>query len=191
MLHVIRQYWTQPLPNTAYVLSGKGSADNQTKRLVTVAFFGALSALLQSAGGFVPGPGYLISPFATAPIVLAAIISLRSGVSSYLLAAVLLLILQPSELIVFPFTTGLLGLALGYGISRFRNRLQVLLFAALLLLAGIVLPLYGFRFPFLGPSVVAEFRIGTVVSLFLFSCVYSGIWMEVSLRLLSKLAKSL
>lgn len=185
------RYWGQPLPVDVSSIGGKPNASDQTKRLVTVALLGALSALLQSAGGFLPGPGYLISPFATAPMVLATVMSIRLGLSSFMLTLVLLLIIQPSELIVFPFTTGLLGLALGFGILRFGNRVKVIAFAALVLACGIVLLIYGFRFPILGPSDAIDFRISTFVYVVLFSWIYSAIWLEASLRLLSRIKKSI
>ncbi|PYI56298.1 hypothetical protein [Paenibacillus flagellatus] len=184
-------YWGRPLPVDVSPAEGKPGAGDQTKRLVTVALLGALSALLQSAGGLLPGPGFLISPLATAPVVLASAVSIRSGLGSFLTALVLLVIVQPSELIVFPFTTGLLGIALGYGIHRFGNRAKVVTFAACALAIGIVLLVYGLRFPILGPSVATDFRISAVVAIVLFSWVYSAIWLEASLRLMSKIKKSI
>jgi hypothetical protein len=183
-------YWEKPLPQMA---SGSPIARvraNQTKSIVTIAFLCAVTALFQSAGGFLPGLGYLISPLATAPIVLAALISIRSGLTAYALSSLLLLLIQPSELIIFPFTTGLLGLALGVSIARSRNRIQVVLFSATALWAGITLVLYAFRFPLLGPSVAMSFRIDTSVYIYFFSLFYSGIWTEISLRLLERLRKS-
>lgn len=183
-------YWSKPLPRmeSAPLLGRVGA--NPTKSLVTIAFLGALTALFQSAGGFLPGPGYLLSPLSTAPVVLAALLSLRSGFTAYALSIVLLLLIQPSELIVFSFTTGLLGLALGFSIARSKNRIQVVLVSALALWAGIALVLYAFRFPLLGPSVAMSFDIATAMYIFLFSLLYSAIWTEISLRLLARLRKS-
>lgn len=162
---------------------------NQTKTLVTIAFLSALTALFQSAGGFVPGLGYMLSPLSTAPVVLATHLSLRSGLAAYALTIVLLLLIQPSELIVFPFTTGLLGLALGFGIARFNNRIVVVLCSSVALWAGIAIVLYIFRFPLLGPSVALSFPIAKGAYLLLFSLLYSAIWTEISLRLLTRLRK--
>ncbi|MBU7320215.1 YybS family protein [Paenibacillus oleatilyticus] len=183
-------YWAKPLPRmeSASLLARVGA--NQTKTLVTIAFLGALTALFQSAGGFFPGPGYLLSLLSTAPVVLAALISFRSGLTAYALSIVLLLLIQPSELIVFPFTTGLLGLALGFSIARSKNRIQVVLFSALALWTGIALVLYALHFPLLGPSVALSFDIATATYIFLFSLLYSAIWTEISLRLLARLRKS-
>ena len=160
---------------------------NQTKTLVTIGFLSALSALFQSAGGFMPGAGYLISPLATAPVALAALISIRSGLTTYGLCVVLLLLIQPSELIVFPFTTGLLGLALGFGIARSHNRILSVLFSALALWAGISLALYVFRFPLLGPFL--SFELASAAYLFLFCSLYSAIWTEIIFRLAARLRK--
>jgi len=180
-------YWAKPLPQmeSASLLARVGA--NQTKSLVTIAFLSALTALFQSAGGFLPGPGYLFSPLSTAPIVLAALISMRSGLTAYALSILLLLLIQPSELIVFPFTTGLLGLALGFSVARSKNRLQVVLISAIALWIGITLVLYAFRFPLLGPSVALRFDIATAEYIFLFSLLYSAIWTEISLRLFARL----
>lgn len=60
-----------------------------------------------------PGIGYLISFLATLPIFLVTSLSIRQGILSYILTILLLFIIQPSELIIFPFTTGLLGIAIG------------------------------------------------------------------------------
>lgn len=182
-------YRDKPLPRleSSSLMARVGA--NRTRPLVTIAFLGALTALFQSAGGFLPGPGYLLSPLSTAPIALAALISLRSGLAAYALSSLLLLLIQPSELIVFPFTTGLLGLAIGYSMARFKNRIPVALFSSLALGAGIALVLYVFRFPLLGPSVAQSFDIAKAALILIFSLLYSAIWTEISLRLFARLRK--
>jgi hypothetical protein len=179
------KYWIQPLPQMVSSSPLASIRANQTKSIVTIAFLSAVTALFQSAGGFLPGFGYLISPLSTAPMVLATLISFRSGLTAYVLSNLLLLFIQPSELIIFPFTTGLLGIALGFFIASSKNRIQVVLFSTISLWTGISLVLYAFRFPLLGPSVAMNFRIDTTVYVFLFSLVYCVIWTEISLRLLS------
>ena len=183
------KYWTQPLRHNKLGSPLARIAANQTKAIVTIAFLSALTALFQSAGGFIPGLGYFISPLSTAPIVLATLISFRMGFTAYILSSLLLLLIQPSELIVFPFTTGLLGMALGFFITRCKNRIQVALFSAIALWIGISLVLYAFRFPLLGPSVAMSLRIDTTIYILLFSFVYSGIWTEISLRLVERVRR--
>lgn len=187
MRELFLNYWTKPLPQieSDNIFSRIGA--NKTKTLVTIAFFSALTGLLQSMGGFLPGTGYLISPFSTAPIVLSTLISLRSGLTAYTLSILLLFLIQPSELIVFPFATGLLGLVLGFSLSNFKNRIQVIVFSAAVLWVGVSLVIYAFRFPLLGPSVPINFQIDISVYVFLFSLLYSGIWTEISLRILARL----
>lgn len=190
MRELFLNYWTKPLPQmkSKKILPWIGA--NQTKTLVTIAFFGALTAIFQSAGGFLPGPGYLISPFSTAPIILSTLISLRSGLTVYAISIMLLFLIQPSELIVLPFTTGLLGLALGFGLAHFKNRIQVVFFSAVALWVGVALVVYAFRFPLLGPSIPINFQFDISVYVFLFSLLYSGIWTEISLWLLARLKKT-
>src|SRR5690606_32484068 len=79
-------------------------------RLVLVAMFSALAAIFQAAGGLLPGVGFIISPFATLPILFCSILSKRLGFLAYFITNFMLLIIQPAELLVFPFTTGVLGL---------------------------------------------------------------------------------
>lgn len=191
MRSLILNYWVKPLPQleSPKIIPRVGA--NQTKTWVTIAFLSALTALFQSAGGFLPGPGYLISPFSTAPMVISTLISLRSGLTAYALSILLLLLIQPSELIIFPFTTGWLGLALGFSLAHFKNRIQVVLFSSAALWVGIAVVVYIFRFPLLGPSIPINFQTGIGVYVFLFSLLYSGIWMEMSLRLLARLKKAM
>ena len=160
---------------------------SQTKEMTITAFLGALAAIFQSTGGLLPGVGYLISPLATAPIVLATIYSIRSGLLAYVLSIVLLMIIQPSEIIVFPFTTGLLGFGIGAGFIYLKKRITILALASFLLFAGIAILLYGFRFPLLGPSVGSAITIINIVYLYLFSFFYCWLWVEISLIFIKKL----
>ena len=158
-----------------------------TKEMTITAFLGALAAIFQSAGGLMPGVGYLISPLATAPIVLGTVYSTRSGFTAYLLSMALLVIIQPSELIVFPFTTGLMGLGIGAGFVYLKTRITILALASFLLAAGIAIVLYGLRFPLFGPSIGSDIAVIHVVALCLFSFLYCGLWVEISLICFRKL----
>src|SRR5699024_7507846 len=88
--------------------------------------FAGFAATLQYAGGFLLGLGYFLSALATAPILLSSMLSIPYGLMSYFLTMMLLLILQPTELIIFPFTTGLLGLGIGIAFT-FLEKESVLL----------------------------------------------------------------
>ncbi|MBS4223546.1 hypothetical protein [Lederbergia citrea] len=153
---------------------------SHTNKIVLVSIFSGFAAIFQAAGGFMPGIGYFISPLATAPIIFCSILSKRLGFLSYLITNFMLLISQPSELIVFPFTTGLLGLGIGIAFLMYKKRLAVMAsgFAALTL--GILAVLYGFKFPLLGPAASTSINGLIIISICLFSAFYSWIWVEIS-----------
>ncbi len=159
----------------------------KARMLVLGCFLTCIAVILQAAGGFLPGVGYFISPFATLPILLGAMFSLRMGVMSYILTILLLFILFPSELVVFPFTTGLLGIGIGAAFFFFKKRLSIITLGAILLTIGIMSLLYVFRFPVLGPAVSDSFSYLTVGSIFLFSFLYSWLWVEIALFFIKKL----
>ncbi|MFP5112097.1 hypothetical protein ACSU64_06915 [Bacillaceae bacterium C204] len=164
---------------------------SKPKRLVLAALFASIAAVLQAAGGFLPVLGYLISPFATAPILLCSILSLPLGAMAYFLTNLMLLILQPSELIVFPFTTGLLGLGTGVAFYFFNKRLTIIAVGASFLSLGILSLLYVFTFPVLGPVVSSSFSLLTAGAIFLFSFIYNWIWVDIGLILLKRLKKTI
>jgi hypothetical protein len=161
-----------------------------TKWLATIAMLGSFAAILQSAGGFLPGIGYLISPFATTPILICTIYSVSTGWVAYFLTLGLLLVLIPSELFVFPFTTGLLGIGLGIGFLLLKKRLWIILISSFILTLGIAFLLYIIQFPVLGPAVSSTFHASQLLSIFLFSLLYSWIWVEGSTKLLKYLNKN-
>ncbi|WP_445661387.1 hypothetical protein [Bacillus sp. FSL K6-3431] len=160
---------------------------SKTNKLVLIAYFSCFAAIFQSAGGFFPGFGYFISPLATAPLLLCTVLSLPFGVLSYMLTMLLLLIIQPSELLVFPFTTGLLGLGIGISFYFYKKRLSIIIGGATVLTLGIMTLLYLIKFPVLGPAVSSTFSISTGGAIFLFSCIYSWLWVELSVACFKRL----
>ncbi|MBY0097229.1 hypothetical protein H0185_10535 [Mesobacillus maritimus] len=157
------------------------------RRLVTCAFLACMATILQAAGGFLPGIGYMISPFATLPILIGAMFALRMGVLSYSLTTLLLLILVPSELFIFPFTTGLLGIGIGAAFSLFNKKSSIIVTGASFLTVGIMSLLYLFHYPVLGPVLSGSFSFRASVGIFLFSFFYSWIWVEIGLFFFIKL----
>lgn len=162
---------------------------SKIKRLVLAALFASIAAILQSAGGFLPGAGYFISPFATAPILFCSMLSVPIGIITYLLTNLLLLVLEPSELIVFPFTTGLLGLGIGAAFCYVKKRIAIILSGAIFLSIGIQLLLYFIKFPVLGPAVSNSFSFLTLSGIFLFSFTYAWIWVETGLFLFNRIRR--
>jgi hypothetical protein len=100
----------------------------------------------------------------------------------------LLFILQPDELIVFPFTTGLLGIGIGASFYFFRKRLSIIVTATILLMLGIMSLLFIFHFPVLGPAVSDSFSFLTTGSIFSFAFLHSWLWVEIALIIFKRLA---
>jgi hypothetical protein len=163
--------------------------NSKTKQLIVGALFACIAAVLQEAGGFLPVLGYFISPFATAPILFCSMLSLPIGIITYFLTNLLLLILQPSELMVFPLTTGLLGLGTGAAFHFLKRRVSIIAAGASILTIGILSLLYIFQFPILGPAISGSFSLLTMGSIFLFSLFYSWIWVDISIIFLKRLMK--
>jgi hypothetical protein len=146
-----------------------------TFKLVASALMSLIAAILQSAGGIIPGVGMLISPFSSAPIIISVLISPSYGILSYTLTIFLLLLIQPSELIIFPFTTGAMAIGLGFGLILFNKVWKVISFSSIFLCIGVCLLLYLFHFPVLGPFLM-EFSIWNILIIYFFSLVYCTIW---------------
>jgi hypothetical protein len=155
---------------------------SKTTRLVIGALLGSMAVIFQSAGIFT-GIGYILSMMTTGPIVLATLLSVRMGFMTYLVTILILALVQPSELLVFPFTTGLLGLSLGVGLKYLKRTFFIIPFSAISLTGGICILLYGLKFPVLGPSVSSQFNLIVILAVFAFSLLYSGIWLKVSMIL--------
>ncbi|MCY9141191.1 hypothetical protein [Peribacillus frigoritolerans] len=178
-------YFFKPISDEVRLSQILFNKHKKTMKLILVSIFACIAAILQAAPGFLPGIGYFISPLATAPILLGSMFSIPFGVMTYLLTIMLLFILQPTELIVFPFTTGLLGLGIGVPFSFFRKRLSVIAVGAILLMSGIMSLLFIFHFPVLGPAVPVSFSF--LITGFLLAFIYSWFWVEVALVIFKRL----
>lgn len=77
-----------------------------------------LSVIFQSAPVFLPFVGLIISPFSTLPIMLATYFRLSLGVLTYISAAFLLMFVSIQESVIFLFTTGIFGIAIGAFLFR-------------------------------------------------------------------------
>ncbi|MCM3653769.1 DUF2232 domain-containing protein [Metabacillus litoralis] len=160
-----------------------------TKKLTTIALLTTLSAILQSAGGFIPVAGLFISPFATAPVIISTTLSEKYGVLGYLLTIFLLVLIQPSEVLIFTFTTGLLGIGIGLAYHVWKRRLSLIISGAIALLSGILIVLLVFQFPLLGPSIQPTIDLPLFFSLAFFSFFYSWFWVELSVFLFKRLKR--
>lgn len=100
---------------------------------------------------------------------------------SYIVSFCLLFIIQPIELIVFPLTTGILGIAIGYAFRLLKRRLLVIIGGAICLALGIMILLYIIQFPVLGPGVSMVFHPAIVGGIFVFTFIYSWLWVEIGI----------
>jgi hypothetical protein len=182
------KYWSKPIPSyVAAVHCFLGQRSSETRKLIFSAVFGAIAAILIAMGGYMPGMGGLIGMAGAFPIILSTMISLRYGIMAYVLTIFLLLVLQPAEMLLFPFTTGLLGLVLGLSFCVMKKVFQLYITGMITLSGGIFVLLYGFQFPILGSSISSAIQYQNVLFIAVFSFFYSGLIVEVSLIGLKKL----
>ncbi|WP_233713472.1 YybS family protein [Lederbergia citri] len=181
--------FSKTISNDAKKIHDTFNQHSPTKKLVLFSLLSCLAAVFQAAGGFIPVIGLFISPLSTAPIIVCTILSLRYGLLSYLLTILLLFFFQPTELIVFPFTTGLLGLGIGFSFLFFKKRFSILFGGTASLFIGILAVLYIFKFPLLGPVASTSFNVFTTGSILLFSLFYSWIWIEISVTSFKRIKK--
>ncbi|MBA9028315.1 MULTISPECIES: hypothetical protein [Bacillaceae] len=172
--------WFSILSQESYKLHHYFKPFSYSKKLVLTALLSTLAAILQSSGNFLPGIGYLISPFATAPILICTMISITFGIQSYVLTYFLLTLIQPGESFAFPFTTGILGLGMGIAFLILKRRIEIIVVTSLLLLGGICFLLYIVHFPILGPIVSTSLSSKLIGFIYIFSFIYSWIWVELS-----------
>ncbi|PLS07084.1 hypothetical protein [Neobacillus cucumis] len=167
--------WVSSVFKTEHEITAVQNTKN--RKLVVGSLLGAMAAILQSAG-LIGGVGYAFSIMATGPIVLATVTSIQIGLLTYAVTTFLLVILHPSEVLVFLFTTGLLGIALGIGFKLYKTRSMVSVLGGIALTAGILILLYLFHFPVLGPSISSKVSGTVIVGVLLFGLLYSWIWMN-------------
>lgn len=131
----------------------------------------ALATMFQAAGNLIPGIGLFISPFATLPIF--GYLLLYSWGSTFLSSYYSPIIYYWAKWTnCFPFTTGLLGIALGLSFIQFKRRIWVVSFSSICLLIGIMIVLDIFRFPVLGPTIHTTMDIKIILSIFILSFLY-------------------
>lgn len=181
------QYWQHPFLGAKHDLMEL----SPTTKLILTAVLSSFATIFQSAGGYMPGIGFFVSAMTTLPIFLATIVSVRHGFLSYFATILLLLFIQPSELIIFPFTTGILGLVLGVSFYKSKTRFFVVFLAGATLFMGIIAILFIFRFPVLGSGVGTPFHFRPLLLVAIFSISYAWIVAEACSFALKQLAHTL
>ncbi|WP_078544882.1 hypothetical protein [Litchfieldia alkalitelluris] len=161
---------------------------NQTRRVVYGGILASFATILQSTG-MLGGVFLIISALSTLPIILSTTLSIHMGFLSYVVASVLIAIIQPSELFAFPFTTGLLGLSLGVAFLLFKKTLGVVLFSGISLTLGIFFILAIIQFPILGPSIASTIDLNILLMITIFSLIYSWLWVKIFIFLVRTFKK--
>ena len=187
MINVVVQYWQDPFVEIKHDIKEL----SPTTKLIFTAVLSSFVAIFQSAGGYMPGIGFFVSPLTTLPIFLATIVSVRQGILSYFVTILLLLIIQPSELIIFSFTTGILGLVLGVFFYYSKIRYLVVFFSGATLFIGILTILFIFHFPVLGAGFGTSFHYRPILLVFIFCVIYAWIAAEACSFVLKRLVHTL
>lgn len=187
----IKIYWAVPFgEQSKKIKSGYLTNQPLSRKLVVSALLSALAAAFQLMGAL-GGVGLAVSALVTLPISLAGLLSIYSGLMSYFATLILLVVLQPSELVIFPFTTGLLGLSIGFAYKYLNSRIAIVSFSALFLTFGIALLLYVFTFPILGSIVSTSFSYVALIIIYFTSVLYSWLWFEISTKIFKVLNPAL
>lgn len=178
-----------------FISSDTGIVDNYiglpltpARKIAYGALLASLATILQSAGIF-GGVGFLVNALSTLPILTATIFSLRLGFLTYTVALVMIAIIQPSELFIFPFTTGPLGLSMGFAFKYFKKGILIVAFSGVSLTIGFLFILFVIQFPILGPAGASSADINLIVVIVLFSFFYSWIWMNGFLSFVKKFGR--
>lgn len=187
MKSVVVQYWQGSFFGIEHDLMEV----SPTTKLIFTAVLSSFAAIFQSAGGYAPGIGFMVSAMTTLPIFLATIVSVKHGFLSYCVTILLLIIIQPSELLIFSFTTGILGLVLGVSFYKPQTRFLVVTLAGAALCMGILTLLFIFRFPVLGPGFGSSFHYRPLLVIVIFSMLYALIAAEACSFALKRLAHRL
>lgn len=72
------------------------------------------------------------------------------------------------------------------GHITFSKRLSIITTGTILLMSGIIILLFIFHFPVLGPAVSDSFSFLTTVWIFIFAFLYSWLWVEIALNIFKR-----
>ena len=161
---------------------------NQIHHLSQGGILTALTIIFQAAPVFLPTIGLILSPVSTFFVAIGAITNITLGVFIFISSAIILLTISIEEALVYIFTTGILGLIIGFLLYR-QKLLICLIISSLTLSLGmflltLIINLSGFN------EIVNGFPIIQYLSIFvLFSLLYSFLWIIGLKKLLNNLHK--
>lgn len=149
----------------------------------------ALAAALQLGPIYLPIVGVLLAMVSSLPMAIQALRDPRWAPLSAGVAAVVMFTIAPQEATIFAFTSGPLGLAVGYAIRLGLRRWQAIPMVGAVLLAGILLLAYLIGLPPLGPGLATwslSAQLGAYAS---FSLIWGALWVETFGGLSRRLAR--
>ncbi|PKM80360.1 MAG: hypothetical protein CVU89_14215 [Firmicutes bacterium HGW-Firmicutes-14] len=146
--------------------------------LVRYSLLASFAALLQVAATLFPGPGHVLSAFSTLPLALASYIAPGGGAASLVIAAWLVLVIQPADLITFLLFTGPLGLVLGWGLHNRAGTPAVVLAGAATLTAAMVFMTHVLGAPFFREFLYNKTTVTVIFTYAAFALLYSWSWVR-------------
>lgn len=112
------------------------------KTLTLCSILASVTAILQLSAVFVPAAGHFLSAFCTLPVALATVIRPAGGIFTTVVAATIVLIVQPLEVPVLLLTSAPLGWMLAAGLVYRRPRWLTVAAAGAVFFAGTALLTY-------------------------------------------------
>lgn len=155
----------------------------QVRELTLLGMMAAAAVLMQSAGAFWPGPGYLIAAMASLPLAVGGWLAGSRAVLAWAAATAVLVMIHPEEALVFGLTTGPVGLVAGWGERWHWGLLLTIAAGGLVLTLGMMSLAYGVGLLPLGP--VAHDWGGPAY--LCFGLLWAGLWVWVTRTLVKRL----
>lgn len=161
--------------------------ESKSFSLCSCAIFSLLAAVMQLFPIFFPIIGLMISPFSTLPICICTIKNRHLGMLSYPCAFLLISLFNIQEAIIFLFTTGPLGLALGYCFNNEMGRLKATFFTGTVLFMGITTMTHLIGISAFGDFLNSENYIFLLSIYLIFSLFWSFMWIAFIFKYVSLL----
>ncbi len=146
-----------------------------TKTLVIGALFAIMSALFQSLPVIFSEAFVLFTIFSAIPIYIVARISPKAGVLSYVVAAMLIMIISTHEGLFFLCTNGAIGCSLGISSFYTNKKAIIWAFSSIALTITLSIMNYGIGIPVFGAKLPGALYFQLFI-LFLFSVLYNVIY---------------
>ena len=133
-----------------------------------------IAVIFQSAPIFLPALGMALSPFSTLPIALAAYFNISLGITVLFSSVFILIFVSIEEALILLFTTGLLGIVLGFVYKK--NFIVSIISTTITLTIGMILLTF-----IVGISAFGDFTRSlsipiTILVFIIFSFIYAIIW---------------